>query len=537
MRRGIIAHAVLWIALPQVSAAQQTEVFYRYRSEKIVLTPASDVVAAKVLESVDYESKFPWLKKYFNEVGKASLKNEPVLVQSANASESASAGAIASGVQSKEIYRLPVFEIGPARVVVQNELIVGFKPEQSAEAAEALLRRFSRTFLRQPGERLRYVVRVPDPSRTIALAEILYQNNTVAYAEPNFIILQPTRRSSAMAAEASLSAAAAGIVSTPAAAAVFPSDMLFAQQWALAKIEAQKAWQTSRGANTIRIAVLDDGVDVGHPDLQPKIESQFDMIFESTEMAPPPDDKHGTAVAGIAAAMTDNGFGIAGLAPNVRLIPIRMMSRVDVAMEAQQLSAISNAFQKALELGADVINCSWTMAVASQDVEEAIRAALRLGRNGRGSVVVFAAGNDGREVAFPARLAAATAAIAVGASNEADEFKTTTSSDHEDFWASNFGPEITVVAPGVHMMTTTHRGAVANGFAPFVTSFNGTSSAAPLVAGLSALILSTTPELKADEVKQRIAASAERVVLMPGTPTQVGRINACRALGRQDCRP
>jgi hypothetical protein len=107
----------------------------------VVLTPASGVVAAKVLESVDYQVKFPWIDKHFIEVGSAALKDEPVLLQAAGAEASASERALASGVESREIYPLPVFEAGDARVIVQNELIVRFKPDQTSDEAESLPKR------------------------------------------------------------------------------------------------------------------------------------------------------------------------------------------------------------------------------------------------------------------------------------------------------------------------------------------------------------------------------------------------------------
>lgn len=534
--RSIWAAAVLGLYTSAAVAQEPEGAFYRYNGAKIMLKPAPDVIAAKVLESVDYRAKFPRVERYFTEVGTSALKNEPVLVQSSSAITPASS-AIAAGVQAKEIYRLPVFEVDSARVIVQNELLVGFKPDHTSGQAEELIRRFSRTFAKQPGERLRYLVRVPDPSRTLAWAEILYQNKTVAYAEPNMVIVQPSRPESPSTSNDGVAIADAGVANEAAPTGAFPSDLLFSQQWALQKIEAPKAWLTSRGRSTVRVAVLDDGIDVDHPDLASKIDGRYDMIFDSPAMIPPPADSHGTAVAGIAAAVTHNGLGVAAVAPEVKLIAIRMMSRVDAATESNSLVTISNAFQKALELGADVINCSWTMPIPSKDVEEAVNAVLSVGRGGRGAVVVFAAGNQSRDVSFPATLSTRTAAIAVAATNQRDEMKTATSSDGETHWGSNYGPEITIGAPGVHILTTTHRGAVANGAAPFIATFNGTSSAAPFVAGVAALILSEAPDLSASEVKERIVASGEKVLLMPGAPPRtVGRLNACRALNRSDCR-
>jgi len=540
--RHILLSLFVVTTLGSATTAQTVpEAFYWYDGKKVILKKSATTVAAKALESVDYERKFPRISKYFREVGSSALRNEPVLLQAAESHKSSSEEAIRSGIKTKEIYKLSVFEVGNTKLILQNELIVGFKEDKTdSTGAEALITRFSKTFSRQPGRGLRYLVRVPDPTRTLAWADILYRNKTVAYAEPNFVILQPSRPSAPADVSSTIvtpsAPAATGANASANATVTFPSDTLFPQQWALAKIGAQKAWLSSHGSNLIRIAVLDDGVDVNHPDLKDKIEKSYDMLFDSEIVDPPATDAHGTAVAGIAGAATNNSLGIAGLAADVRLLPIRMMSSVDQSTESNTLLIVSNAFDKAVELGADVINCSWTMSVPSKDVEGAIQAAATRGRHGLGSVVIFAAGNEGGEVSFPANLSRPLPIIAVGASNEQDEFKTAGSSDGETFWASNFGAELTVVAPGVHIATTTHRGRIQPGAEPYISGFNGTSSAAPLVAGLAALILSVEPALTPDQVRQRIISTADLVVKLPDSASAfIGRINACRALGRTDC--
>jgi thermitase len=163
---------------------------------------------------------------------------------------------------------------------------------------------------------------------------------------------------------------------------------------------AEKAWSTSHGSSSVKIAILDDGVGPAHPDLKAKLDPGFDRLNNTTQVTPPSGDSHGTEVAGVAAAATDNSLGIAGLAPDVRLIAIRMQSAVDAVDNSQQLLYTSNAFDKAIELGADVLNCRWTLDVLSEDVNSAISAAATQGRHGLGAVIVFAAGDDGRDVAI-----------------------------------------------------------------------------------------------------------------------------------------
>jgi thermitase len=498
--------------------------FYWFGDQKIALKPAQGIVAAKVQASVDYLAKYPQIKNSFRKVGKSDLLGEPVLLSAASA-----AGAVMPAVKTQEAYFLPVFEAGKAKLILQSEIIIGFKEDKiSAFEAEAFLQHFGKSQIaRQPGVGLRYLVQVPDARQTLRWANVLHGNVNVLYAEPNFMVLQP-----------------AGAATTPifvkegnpiaAADASYPSDSLYSQQWALKKIGAPSAWITTHGSTDIRIAILDNGVDVEHADLKPKIVAAWDAIFESTTMDLPPDDTHGTSVAGIAAASTNNGLGIAGLAADVKLIAIRMMSNVDAVSESKSLVVITNAFSKAAELGADVINCSWTLATPSKSVENAIAAAASLGRNSKGIVVVFAAGNEGTDVDYPANLSSHYPILAVGASNEGDQLKM--KQGDEPWWGSNIGPSLTILAPGIHIVTTTSNNATPSGSQPYVTNFNGTSAAAPHVAAAAALILSQNPSLTAVQVRDLIVATADNVGSTNTAPAiSLKRVNVCRALGRSDC--
>jgi Subtilase family len=523
----------LSLGLLQVAAHAQTNSnsFYWSRGNKIALQKVQNAVAAKVLERVDYSKKFPWLSKVFAPVGRSGLNDEPVLLKFAAASFATSLAALRSGIGSHEIYLLDVFQAGNAKLILQNEVLVRFKDGVTSEQAETLLGKFSGSFQRQPGIGLRYLIRVPDPSRTLAWADMLYRNHTVQSAEPNFLVVQPAGGWK-MTVTASSPAPGAGGVPAPG----FPNDLLFAKQWGLAKIGAQRAWAATHGSPAIQIAVIDDGVDVGHTDLKDKIAGSYDMLLDSATMNPPADDNHGTAVAGIAAASTNNAYGIAGLAPDVKLIPIRMFSAVAPASRAFTIQTITNSFEKAVELGADVINCSWDMPVPFDDVTQEIQAVASKGRHGKGAVIVFAAGNDGGPVAYPARLSASMPILAVGASNENDEFKTMASGDGDDSWASNYGQELTVVAPGIHLTTTAHRLAVPPGPLPFIDDFWGTSAAAPFVAGLASLVLSQHPDWTPEQVRKQIVDYSDKVVRTPDGG-MIGRINACKTLGMEPCSP
>jgi subtilisin family serine protease len=172
------------------------------------------------------------------------------------------------------------------------------------------------------------------------------------------------------------------------------NDPLFARQWALDQINAPEAWaRGARGAGTT-IAVVDTGVDLGHPDLSAKLVSGTDLVAGKTDCPQGPQDEngHGTHVAGIAAAVTDNGIGVAGVAPEASIMPVRVLDS-EGSGDAETIVA---GIRWATDHGAQVINLSLgelpvvgQLQAINQDIEDAVTYAWD-----NGSLVVAAAGNE-----------------------------------------------------------------------------------------------------------------------------------------------
>ncbi|MGH7391497.1 MAG: S8 family serine peptidase [Candidatus Rokuibacteriota bacterium] len=445
----------------------------------------------------------------------------------------------------------------PAReaLIPVGEILVKFKAGVTEDARRRLIEKNNlevrRTEYPEPGAVLLGTRSDQDP---IEMANKLHESDLVEYASPNFARLMPRVRpddeSSLTVAVADAAAGPESVATTigpptaevampeapmPSAAPVEraapPTDPNYSSQWGLRKIKAPEAFDISMGNAPISIAVIDEGCDLTHEDLVYKLPG-YDAVTGSNNPSPLPGDGHGTSCAGITAARANNARGGAGVAPNCGVLPVRIAYGAGggwVTTDAK----IADGLRTAVLRGADVLSNSWGGGAPSTPVTNALVFAQTNGRGGRGCPIAAASGNDDvRGVIYPARLSPSIRGLmAVGASNEWDQRKSKTSLDGETWWGSNYGPELDVVAPGVHIFTTDIMGGAGYGGGNYVSNFNGTSSATPHVAGLMALILSVDPDLRSWEVEDIIKLTADD--LGPsGRDEQFGfgRINCRRAL-------
>ncbi|MDE6265645.1 MAG: S8 family serine peptidase [Paramuribaculum sp.] len=268
-------------------------------------------------------------------------------------------------------------------------------------------------------------------------------------------------------------------------ASTTPSDPYFSQQWNLTGeygINILPAWAISKGSPDITLAIYDTGV----VNISDEFTGRFTQFYYDNNLTI--SNPHGTQVAAVAAASHNMSY-IAGVAPNARLMNLNWT----YGGYTRSAEEIAEGFILSYKNGADIINCSWGASAPIQNqilVEEACKEAIILGRNGKGCIVVFAAGNsDTYGIQYPARNI--HDAITVGSTNTSGIRKGT-----------SYGPQMTVSAPGHEIPTTPNeKGECIN---------SGTSYAAPQVSGLAALILSIRPELTAAQVKQLIIETASR---------------------------
>ncbi|MTV26458.1 S8 family serine peptidase [Nitriliruptoraceae bacterium ZYF776] len=288
------------------------------------------------------------------------------------------------------------------------------------------------------------------------------------------------------------------------------------QQWALDTLRVERAWASSRGLGAI-VAVVDTGVDLAHPDLRSRLVRDpagevvgLDLV--DGDGVPQDEHGHGTLVAGIVAASANNGIGIAGVAPDASILPIRVLDG-DGAGRSED---VGQAIRWATDRGAHVINLSLEAASSGRGPgvpADAVRYAWD-----RGVVVVVAAGNtEGAAAAYAPDLPV----LLVGAVDRRDR--------PAPF--SSVGREDAVVAPGVGIVSTWCRspgalrcdGTVSYGVA------DGTSFAAPHVAGVAALLVAQG--LDHEQVVERLRATAVDVGPPgPDTRTGAGRVDAAAAV-------
>ena len=367
---------------------------------------------------------------------------------------------------------------------VPDEILVRFKPGVDAAAIATINATLGATYKATITSVDVQILSVPT-GQVLTKVEDYRANPNVAYAEPNFIAYAFEPRNSKYEFRIPQ--------------LLTPNDPMFSQQWDLAKMQLAQAWDLATGSGVV-VAVVDTGADAGHPDLAGQWVAGYNFVGNNSNTTD--DNGHGTHVAGTVAARTNNGLGVAGIAYNAKVMPVKVLDSTG----SGSYTAIINGITYAADHGARVINMSLGGYYSSASLQDAVNYAFN-----RGVVIVAAAGND--NTASPSYPAACQNVIAVAASDQND--------NKASF--SNYGSHISVAAPGVSILSTVRGGSYA--------AWNGTSMASPHVAGLAALVISQSPSRSNAQVRQIMEQSADD----KGTAGWDqyfgwGRVNAYRAL-------
>jgi subtilisin family serine protease len=418
-------------------------------------------------------------------------------------------------------------------VYLTSQITVQFAPQIAAEAIAQII---APVGLRP----VKSVVGIPNtfvfettPAATenpVKIANRLMQRSEVLTAEPNVVVQTQSHYR--------------------------PKDPIYLKQWHLnhtggpeltsgSHVFAEKAWDITRGVRSVVVAIMDDSVALNHPDFQGMGKIVAPRDFKENDFLPLPvdaEDNHGTSCAGVAIA-EENGTGAVGIAPGCALMPIRTTGFLDD-------ESIEALFGWAVEHNAAVISCSWGPAATYFPLSLRQRVALNRaatdGRNGKGCVIVFAAGNANRptngsvnESGWPNNVISGVTSWLAGFAVHPDVITVSACTSLSKKAAySNWGAEVSVCAPsnnappgiglsmgyvftppevrgnlpGLGIVTTDRPGTTGYDPGDFASDFGGTSSACPLVAGVAALILSANPDLTASEVKQILQQTADKIV-------------------------
>jgi len=288
--------------------------------------------------------------------------------------------------------------------------------------------------------------------------------------------------------------------------AYVPNDDRYAEQWGPREIEAEYAWNIEQGESGVVIAVIDTGVDHTHPDMGNYIAGGYDWINRDDD--PMDDHGHGTHCAGIAAAVSNNTLGVAGISQS------GIMAEKVLDFKGSGTSSLTAAaIRHAADNGADVISMSLGAAESSRIVEEACRYAWE-----KGCILAAASGNSGANlINYPAAYDTVIAVGSVGKTSLCSSF-------------SNYGTNLELVAPGESILSTTPGNTYG--------LRSGTSMACPHVSGVAALVLSRYPGMSNLEVRKRLADTADDLG-SPGKDTRYGYglVDAFAALGGGEAVP
>jgi len=526
--------------LKSVEAAYQLPDFYCYYTEKIYLNLSTEMIAICFEESITAEEREslviadPALKAVSDEKLPSGLV---LTVVKEGLNKEAITQALERLSKLTEIkYCTPVFQFCNMKLILRDEFTVRFKPEVTEEYIHSLnVENTVEVVRKSPYRHNRYVLRVINPKskNAIEAANIYNEHPQVKYGTPNFIVI-------------------GGYLD------MYPDDTYFQQQWGMhntgqtggtkdADIDAPEAWDIATGNNEIIVAVIDTGVDYNHIDLAGNmwvnpgeipgndidddnsyVDDVYGWDFADDDNNPLDYRYHGTHCAGTVGAIGNNNEGVAGVCWKLKVMNLKVFPNYG---NEQFIDGAIKAIEYGVDKGAKVLSNSWGGGDYSQLLKDEIEQA-----GAAGVLFVAAAGNpangqDPNNDTTPH----------YPASYDCNNIIAVMATDHDDersIWpdymrSSAYGPiSVDLGAPGTDILSTlpTYETEAMywEGFSTYYDTLNGTSMAAPHVAGACALVWSLNPYLSHLEVKDILLDTVDKT--LPGLCVSEGRLNLHNAL-------
>ena len=529
LARTMLALMIAVIVFSAFGYFQNSLFYYAFR-EKIPLQTVSGQFVVRYSDSVTAKANITVLQRK-NHFSVSEWKDERTALVTltrsglANAVEELQDG---PGVKSVQ----PLLETieNENKLAPTDEILVRFKKETDAGAIASLLKKYNLSVM-QKGE-LFHTLTIPAKANTLQLANLIMESGLAEFSHPNFY---------------------RDIIKNQV-----PNDEYFTSQWNLnnygqvindghtgtpgADIDAPEAWNTTQGSSSIVIAVLDEGVTSAHPDLpnsrQVRLNgSNFSTSVPGNDPSPAGNGNHGNACSGIIAATRNNSIGIAGIAPNCKIMPIKILN--PSASDANIASAITFAKNN----GAQILSNSWSYNSSNSNlvpaIVTAINDAVTTGRGGLGCVVVFAAGNTANHagsvngtVNFPGNVNI-SGVLTVGASDRYDKqanYSPTSNTaiannqvvdivapSHRAYPSQITGEDFEIWSidiPGTAGYNPQSSGVYlpssGSAFNSYTGRMGGTSAACPQVAAGAALLLSLNSSLTQQQVFTILTENADK---------------------------
>jgi len=347
--------------------------------------------------------------------------------------------------------------------VISDELLIRYKPRVTFQKKDRVRRVYGleykpskRDSLKKEGiEHVRILPlaakKVVDEKDLRAVMKQLKEDPSIEYAEPNYIAEIQT---------------------------IEPNDTDYTKQWSPIQINVPAFWETTTGNEQVKVAVLDTGLDFNHIDKPQHLLPGYDFVNDDSD--PTDDHGHGTYIAGVIAAHSDNANGITGLCWNCSILPVKVMNQHGKGTYGDT----ANGIIWAADQGVDIVNLSVGGYEYSQALQDAVSYAQE-----HGVLVVAAGGNHGIHVPmYPA--------------NYSDVIGVSATDSNNELWSgSNTGEHIDLAAPGVNVYGL--------GLHNTYSSRNGSSVATAHVSGIAALLLSDNPSLNNNQIKQKLYENTE----------------------------
>lgn len=454
---------------------EKSDYYYWYNGEKIELSSLKNVYYISSPDSTILTSVFSKVRNVSvkNIIKQGVSKNNDTrfwkIIDIQETSIMPSSEVLISELISENIFVAPVFGTNVEDCIATSEIFY----VKTSDQGKAILEEFAKIQSAEIISEIEYmpnwyILKAPIGSNGLLMSNIFYESGHFEDVDPAFMFnFEPSER---------------------------PSEPNIGQQWAIDRMDLCNAWDITKGKSDVIVAVLDQGVDQSHKEFANNYSSlSYDLITKQSPSIVRGD--HGTHVGGIIGA-NHNKIQIAGVAPNITIMSISHTLKASTTTISSELAS---GIGYARDNGASVINNSWGDyggelydKLHSAVLEDAIKTAIKSGRNGKGMVVIFVAGNASKNgVDYPASCSSDI--LVVGSIDEYNK---------RSFFSS-YGDNIDVVAPGSNILSTLPGNRM--------DFKDGTSMAAPHVAGVAALILSINPDLSGKEVVDIIEKTTQKI--------------------------